>query len=341
MNKVRFAVVGAGDIIREFHLPALTQNARADIVGAANLHSASLEALAQDFGITKTYTDFDLLAEDSTIDAVVIGLPNYLNGPVTIKMLLAGKHVLCEKPMARTVAEAEAMVEAAENSDRTLMIGHVWRAHEEMQWLRDVINSEKLGRIFRCRAHAVPAGWGPQPGSWRTKAEHSGGGAFVDIGIHSVDTLSFLFNDQLRPLEVFALTGNHFHKLEVEDTASVLIEYENGMTGCIEAGWYHNFANSPHGAIEVFGTEGYARVFPTELYCKIEGIWGWHNPAVTPRLRHIDLPMYAAQIDHFIDCVLLGKAPLCDGHQGLQNVRLMQAAYESARRGEAVHLSQV
>jgi predicted dehydrogenase len=229
------------------------------------------------------------------------------------------------------VAEAEAMVEAAENSGRTLMIAHVWRSHKEMHWLRDVINSGKLRRIFKCRAHAVPAGWGPQTGSWRTQAELSGGGAFADIGIHSVDTLSFLFNDQLLPFKVFATKGNHFHKLEVEDTASVLIEYENGMSGSIEAGWYHHFANSLHGAVEVFGAEGYARVFPTEFYCKIEGIWGWHTPSVTSQQPHIDMPMYAAQIDHFIDCILDGRAPLCGAHQGLQAVRLMEAVYESAR----------
>ena len=186
MNKARIAVIGTGKIIREFHLPALIQNSRADVVGAANLRSASLETLAKSFGITKTYTDFDLLAQDTDIDAVVIGLPNYLNAPTTIKMLRAGKHVLCEKPMARTVAEAEAMVEAAENSGRALMIAHVWRSNKEMHWLRDVITSGKLGRIFKCRAHAVPAGWGPQTGSWRTQAELSGGGAFADIGIHSV-----------------------------------------------------------------------------------------------------------------------------------------------------------
>lgn len=340
-DKLRLAVIGTGNIIREFHLPALIQNARALVVSAANLRSASLEALAKEFRIKKTYTDFDLLAQDSDIDAVVIGLPNYLNASTAIKMLRAGKHVLCEKPMARTVTEAEALVEAAENSGRTLMIAHVWRSNHEMQWLRDVVHSRKLGRIFKCKAHAVPAGWGPEVGSWRTLAELSGGGAFADIGIHSVDTLSFLFNDQLFPVKVFASKGNYFQKLEVEDTASVLIEYENGMTGCIEAGWYHNFANSLHGAVEVFGTEGYARVFPTELYCRIEGIWRWEATSVASQRPHIGLPMYAAQIDYFIDCILDGRTPLCDGHQGLQNVRLMQAVYESARRGEAVKLSQV
>ena len=191
---MRFAVLGTGNIIREFHLPALIQNTRAHVVAAANLHPVSLEALAKSFRITKTYTNFDLLAEDSNIDAVVIGLPNYLNAPVTIKMLRAGKHVLCEKPMARTVAEAEAMVEAAGRSGKKLMIAHVWRSNEEMSWLRGIINSGKLGRIFKCKAHAVPAGWGPPPGNWRILAELSGGGAFADVGIHSVDTLSFLFN---------------------------------------------------------------------------------------------------------------------------------------------------
>jgi predicted dehydrogenase len=338
MDKVRFAVAGTGSIIREFHLRVLAQNPRADVLAAANLHSESLEALADDFKITTTYTDFDQLAEDPRIDAVVIGLPNYLNAPVTIQMLRAGKHVLCEKPMARTVEEAESTVQAAESSGKTLMIAHVWRSNNDMRWLREVVNSGKLGFVFKCKAHAVPLFWGPPAGSWRVQAALSGGGAFADIGIHSVDTLAFLFGDEIRPVKVFALQGNHFQKLEVEDTANVLIEYENGMAGWIEAGWYHNFANSPHGAIELFGTKGYARVFPTELHCEVQGAWDKSQPSWPAPKTHIDIAMYAAQMDHFIDCILNGCAPLCDGRKGLQAVRVMRAVYESARAGRAVTL---
>ena len=108
MDRVKVAVLGTGAIVREFHLPALLANERCEVAALGNLHPGSLEALARSHGIAKTYTDFDRLAEDPGIDAVVNALPNYLHAPVTIQMLQAGKHVLCEKPMALTPAEAGA-----------------------------------------------------------------------------------------------------------------------------------------------------------------------------------------------------------------------------------------
>ncbi|MFN8007153.1 MAG: Gfo/Idh/MocA family oxidoreductase [Terriglobia bacterium] len=264
--KVRFAVAGTGGIIRAFHLPALLKNPRAEVIGAANLHAESLRRLAKDFKIPKTYSSFESLAEDPAVDAVVIGLPNALNAPVSIQLLRSGKHVLCEKPMAKSVAECEGMIEAADRSGKQLMIAHVWRANEEMRWLQGIVKSNVIGRIIKCKAYAAPSNWGPPPDNWRTQRDLSGGGAFADIGIHSVDTVSFLFHDQLRPKKVFALEGNFFEKFDVEDTAQALIEYENGLACIIEAGWYHPFATHPHGTVEIFGTEGYARVFPAELY---------------------------------------------------------------------------
>src|SRR5262249_42750674 len=151
-------------------------------------------------------------------------------------------------------------------------------SNDEVRWLREIVTSGVLGFIFKCKAHAVPQSWGPPAGSWRVKAELSGGGVFADVGIHAVDTLAFLFGDRIRPTKRFAAKGNFFQKLEVEDTANVMMEYDNGMTTWIEAGWYHNFANSPHGAIEVFGTKGYARLFPTELRFESEGKWCHHEP---------------------------------------------------------------
>ena len=336
MDKIRFAVAGTGGIVREFHLPALLQNPRAQLLAAANLHPASLKAIVDAFGVPRSFNDFNQLADDPDIDAVIIGLPNYLNAPVTIRMLNAGKHVLCEKPMARTTEEAEGMVRAADDSGRILMIGHVWRSSVEMRWLRDIVSSGKLGAIFKCKAHAIPQFWGPPEESWRVKSKLSGGGAFADVGIHAVDSLAFLFNDEIRATKVFAMNGNFFKQLEVEDTANVLIEYQNGMTGWIETGWYHNFANSPHGAIEVFGTAGYARLFPTELHSQVEGRWSQHQPFGPMNKPHIDMTMYATQIDEFIDCVLTGRVPLCSGRCGLENIRIMEAVYKSAAEGRAI-----
>ena len=340
MGKLRIGILGTGAIVREFHLPVLLENPRVKVTAVGNLHQASLTELAKGFGIKKTYTNFHLMAKDLDVDAVVIALPNYLHASVAIEMLQNGKHVLCEKPMAMTFEEAQAMVESAEYSNRKLMIAHVWRSDREIRWLREVVNSGTLGSIFKVNAHSVLAGGGPSPTSWFVDPELAGGGALADIGIHTIDTISFLFNDTLRPETVWAQTGNHFGQANVEDTATALIKYDNGMVATIEAGWHHVYSNNPHGALEVFGNNGYGRVFPSEMYSKVEGAWGWYRPSTIQKKQHIDREMYAAQTDHFLDCILNDQKPICDGRQGMRAMAVLEAAYRSARIGASVSIRQ-
>jgi predicted dehydrogenase len=340
MDKVRIGVLGTGVIMRDYHVPLLVENPRAELVAAGNLHPDSLAALAQDFGIPKTYTDFDQMAGQAGIDAIVIGLPNQLHAPATIRMLRSGKHVLCEKPMATTVTDAQAMVEAADASGRKLMIAHMWRYDPEIRWLRQVVQSGVLGRIFKIKAQNVWIGEGPTQESWFVRPEIAGGGALIDMAVHPIDTISFLFGDTIRATRVFTQLGAYFQPIEVEDTANIVIEYDDGMAALIESGWYHDFADGPEGTVQVFGTEGYARVFPSELHCKIGGAWGQYNPDMPVRRQQCDLPMYAAQLDRFIDCVLGNAEPEPDGRQGLKSVRVLEAAYRSGHSGESVTLGE-
>lgn len=338
MKRVRVGILGTGTVVRGFHLPALAANTRSEVVAIGNHRAGSMQALAREFGIQRTYTDFDAMARDPDIDVVVNALPNYLHAPLTVSMLQNGKHVLCEKPMAMTAAEAQAMVAAADAARRKLMIAHVWRSSPQIHWLRDVVMAGTLGIIFKVKAHAIVAGRGPAPDSWFVRAETAGGGALADVGIHSFDTISFLFADRVHPLKVSARTGNHFEQFEVEDSASVVVEYDNGMVVEVEAGWHHGYTSDPHGAIELFGTEGYARTLPSRLYCRTEGVWGEHLPAIPSTHPDLDLSVYAAQMDHFLACVLDDRPPLCDGNQGLRDMILLDAAYQSAWSGSSVSL---
>jgi predicted dehydrogenase len=255
---------------------------------------------------------------------------------VAVAAFAAGKHVLCEKPMASTVKEAQGMLAAAESAGKSLAIAHPWRCDQDYRWLHDVVASGRLGKIFKVRCHAILTEGSPPVGSWRFKKEIVGGGALTDLGIHAIDAVSYLFDDQLRPQNVFAKTSNLFTNAEVEDTATAIFDFDEGLTVTVEAGWHHNFQNSPHGAIEIFGTEGYARTFPTEMHSKVEGAWGHYQPNLHAARPHIDLSMYAAQIEAFIDHLLAGTKLPCDGRQGLRNVEWLDAAYESAQKSEPV-----
>jgi len=335
MNKLRIGILGTGVINRDFHLVTLRNHPQAEVVAAANHRPESLKRLAADFNIPKTYTNFAEMAADPDIDAVINGLPNYLHAPVTIQMLEAGKHVLCEKPMALNVAEGEQLIAAAQRAKRKLMIAHMWRFDREIVWLRDVMASGQLGRIFKVKSHAIWLFDGPRPGSWFVTPEFAGGGALADMGIHSIDTLRFILGGA-RPVKVFAHAGTFFRDIPLDDTATAMIEFEGGVTGLIEAGWYHLYADGLEGYTQAYGTKGYARVLPAQLQTSIEGIWSVTQPEMPKRQQQCDLPMYQAQMDHFIDCILNDKEPSPGGEDGLWAMRVLEAAYRSAKTGEAV-----
>jgi predicted dehydrogenase len=333
--KVRIGVLGTGIIIRDFHLLTLQNHAKAEVVAAGNLHAESLAQLAGRFDIPKTYTDLQAMADDPDIDAVVIGLPNYLHAPVTNQMLAAGKHVLCEKPMATTVAEAEQMVEAAQRSGRKLMIAHMWRFDREILWLRDVVASGALGKVFKAKSHAIWLYEGPPLDRWFVQRPYAGGGVLADMGIHSIDTLRYVLGGA-RPTKVYATTGTVFRDIELEDTATLILEFEGGIVGLIEAGWYHLYADGLEGYTQVYGSQGYARALPSELHSHVEGVWSVTRPQMPPRKQQCDLPMYQAQMDAFLDCILEDKEPSPGGADGLWAMRVLEAAYRSAATGKAV-----
>ena len=347
-NPLKIGLLGSGEIIRDFHLKVLQKNPRAQAAAVGITKSA--QKVAREYEIPKVHSNFDEMADDSEIDAVIIGLPNNLHAPVTIQMLKAGKHVLCEKPMAMTVAQAQQMIDTAEGSARTLMIAHNWRHHAQVHWLRDVIKSRVLGRIFRVKAYHPWLDDGPQPDSWMVKPECVGGGAVADMGIHPLDTISCIFEDAIRPTRVFASGGTFFRDIPVLDTASIMIEYDNGMAAIIDTGWYHSCSNGPEGGIEVFGTDGYARLFPetldirgyakllpTELQRKTDSLWTTSRPEFPPESED-KLRMYELQADHFLDCILCNEHPIPDNRQALMTILLMNAACESIETGQSIVL---
>jgi UDP-N-acetylglucosamine 3-dehydrogenase len=336
LNKVRFGIAGAGVIVREYHLPVMVISPRVEVVAICDVNEAAVLRSAEQFKIPKQYRDYGAMVANSDIDAVFIAVPNNLHAPVASAAFAAGNHVLCEKPMASTVEDARTMLGAAESAGKALAIAHPWRCDQDYRWLHDVVASGRLGKIFKVRCHAILTEGSPPVDSWRFRKAIVGGGALTDLGIHLIDAVSYLFDDQLRPRSVFANIGNYFTEAEVEDTATAIFDFPDGLAVTVEAGWHHNVQNSPHGAIEIFGTMGYARTFPTEMYSTVEGAWGRYEPHLHPVRPHIDLSMYAAQIDAFVDHVLTGKKLPCDGRQGLRNVEWLNAAYESARMGEPV-----
>jgi predicted dehydrogenase len=244
-------------------------------------------------------------------------------------------HVLVEKPMAMNAAEAEAMVAASERSGACLMVGHVWRFDPEVVWLREQAAAGRLGQIVRTKGTCVHVHDGP--GGWFTQKSLAGGGAMADMGIHAVDTARFLLGDP-QPLSVYARIGTHYGDLDVDDTGVLVVNWNGGTTSYIEAGWWQPHADGPQAATQLYGTTGFGRVFPS--YLEVSTDEGGAVKRIASDLLPVDQrdrrDKFMPQMSHFLDCIREGRQPNPGGEEGLVNMRVLDAAYESARTGQVV-----
>jgi predicted dehydrogenase len=309
---VRIALLGTGWIM-DFHARAALEHPHAELVAAANWREPSLRRLAERYGIGRITTDWRALAADPAVDAVVIGTPNALHAAQAIAFLEAGKHVLVEKPMAPTVAEADAMVAAARGAGAFLMVAHCWRFHPDVRALWARVEAGELGEIVKTRGYGAHAGWGPS--GWFTDPELAGGGALLDMGVHAIDTTRYLLGDP-QPVRVCAAVGARYGGDAVDDDAVLLIGWSNGANSVVESGWWQPRVGGLEADTELYGTGGYARV--------------WEETEPPPGYQHCAQPMYSAQLAEFVEAVAAGRQPRPSGEDGRVVVQVVEQAYASA-----------
>jgi predicted dehydrogenase len=332
---MKIAFAGAGYIIN-IHAQAAQAQKDVELYAVVEKFPEKAAALARKFGITNQFETVGQMLRDGKVDALVIGTPNFLHAPQAIAALEAGVHVMVEKPMAMSTREAEKMVAAGEKSGARLMVAHCWRFDEEVLWLKKA--SKKLGRIIRTKGYGVHANWGPA--GWFTQKQLAGGGALADMGIHALDTARFLLGDP-KPASVFAKLGTHYRDFDVDDTGVILVEWENGTNSYIESGWWQPHMDGPEAATQLYGTRGFGQLFPTQLEIpnsKAQTV-DLVNPGFAyPRPEHCPQSMYDAQMAYFIHCIRRNKTPNPGAAEGMVNMKLVEAAYKSSRRGKAVEI---
>jgi predicted dehydrogenase len=311
--RLRVALLGTGWIM-DFHARAVLEHPGAELVAAANWRRPSLDRLAERHGIARTTTDWRALTADPGVDAAVVGTPNALHAPQAIAFLDAGKHVLVEKPMAASLAEADAMVAAARRSGAFLMVAHCWRFHPDVRALRARVEAGELGEIVKTRSYGGHAGWGPS--GWFTDPVLAGGGALVDMGVHAIDTARYLLGDP-EPVRVCAAVGTRYGAYPVDDDAVLLLGWANGVTSVVESGWWQPHLGGLEADTELYGTGGYARV--------------WDMTEPPPGYQHCTQPMYSAQLAEFVDAIAAGRQPRPGGEDGRVVVGIVEQAYASAR----------
>ena len=328
---IKLAFTGTG-YISKIHAQAAQKIAGVELTAVVNHHPASRQQFADRFAIPRQYVAIADLLADSDVDAVSINTPNYLHAPEAIAALEAGVHVMVEKPMAMHAGEAAAMLAASQKTGALLMVAHCWRFDEEALWLKERMT--QIGQPIRTKGYGVHVNWGP--GGWFNQAQLAGGGALADMGIHAIDTARFLLGDPL-PVSVYAKIGTYYTDYDVDDSGLILVNWDNGVASVIESGWRQPHSDGPEAATQIYGRTGFASLFPTKLSLP--------NPAEErvaeidpgfphPRPEQCPQIMYDHQLAYFIDCIRHNRAPVPGGLEGLINMQIVDAAYESARTGK-------
>lgn len=332
---MKIAFAGAGYIIN-IHAKAAKAQKDVELFAVVEKFSDKAADLAQKYTIKHQYETVEQMLKAGGVDALVIGTPNSLHATQAISALKAGVHVMVEKPMAMSARQGEKMIEASEKSGAKLMVAHCWRFDEDVNWLKK--ESSKLGKIIRTKGYGVHTHWGPS--GWFTQKEFAGGGAMADMGIHALDTARFLLGDP-KPASVYAKIGTYYKGFDVDDTGVIIVEWENGATSYIESGWWQPHADGPEAATQLYGTEGFGQLFPTQLELpnlEMKRLDLIQSGFKFPRKEHCPQSMYEAQMAYFIECIWSNKTPNPGGLEGWINMKVVDAAYKSSKTGKVVEI---
>lgn len=335
MANLRAGILGSG-FIAGYHARAASVTNGIDVVAIASRNEAHAKALAMKHDIEIVHKTYDDLIRDRSLNTVIVGTPNVLHAPQTLAALEDGKNVLVEKPMAMDATEARAMCAAARDAKRTLFVGHMWRFDEEVTYLKDAIAQGRIGEVFETVGYGVHESW--TPSGWFVQQSLAGGGALADMGVHAIDTARFLLGGP-KPVSVYAKVATRFGDYDVEDSASVLISWQNGAYSVIESGWGYPHAEAAEAGTRLYGVTGYASLFPTFVKHNDQTPEeATTNPSFPSRAEHCGQEIYDAQMAAFVHACETGVEPTvgASGEDGLVIMSILDAAYESARTGEVV-----
>ncbi|WP_282160444.1 Gfo/Idh/MocA family protein [Ulvibacterium marinum] len=335
MKTIKIALIGAG-YIADYHIRGLQCVPEVEIVAVVARTNESAQKFALKYGVAYSYTDVSKVVNDPNIDGVIISTPNQFHAPYALDCLKNGKAVFLEKPMGINAQEGRQIGKVAKDYGQLVMVGHMWRFDTDTDYVKDAVASGKLGKIFKTKGYGIHENWGPS--GWFTKKELAGGGALADMGVHAIDSIRYVLGDP-KPVKVYARIATNFGEYDVDDTGILVITWDNGTESIIESGWWHPHMDGPEAGAGVFGTKGYASLFPTFLkITKGEESFEKIVPDLPKREEHCDQIIYTRQMEHFVECIRNKETPVPGILEGQIVLDIVDAAYESAKTGEVVHL---
>jgi predicted dehydrogenase len=353
----RIAIIGCGGIANGKHMPSLSKLDNVEMVAFCDIVSEKAQEAAAKYGKgeARVYEDYREVLQDSTIDIVHVCTPNDSHAEITIAALEAGKHVMSEKPMAKTAADARRMVEAAKRTGKKLTVGYNNRFRSDSQHLHTLCSEGELGEIYFAKAHAIRRRAVPTWGVFLDE-EKQGGGPLIDIGTHALDLTMWMMNNY----EPAVVLGTSYHKLSqrenaanawgpwdpakftVEDSAFGMITMKNGATIILESSWALNTLEVDEAKCTLSGTEGgadmkgglringekHSRLFTTEVELNAGGVAFYDGKAEIA--SDLEMKLWIGAIENDTD-------PVVTPEQACVVSEILEAIYESAKTGKAVY----
>jgi len=356
-EKVRVGIIGCGGIANGKHLPALSKIREVEIVGFCDLIEERAAKAAKEYGSknAKVYKDYRELLKDKSIDVVHVCTPNKSHSEISVAAMEAGKHVMCEKPMAKNAQDAEKMVETAKRTGMKLTIGYQNRFRPDSLHLKEICDRGDLGKIYCAKAHAIRRRAVPTWGVFLDE-EEQGGGPLIDIGTHALDLTLWMMNNY----EPKSVVGTTYHELAkkknaanawgpwdpkkftVEDSAFGFIIMKNGATIILESSWALNTLDVGEAQTVLCGTEGgadmqnglringeeFGRLFVKNVAVDLKGVDFYSGEKLEPQ---------DVEARQWIDAVINDKDPLVKPQEAFVVTKILDAIYESARTGKQVN----
>ncbi|MCI2257055.1 Gfo/Idh/MocA family oxidoreductase [Domibacillus sp. PGB-M46] len=339
MTKLKIGVIGGGSIAQHRHLPEYQMNQQVELVAVCDINKERANQAARKYSV-KAYTSFEELLQSGEVEAVSVCTPNYLHAPISIAALQAGVHVLCEKPMATSAEEAEAMIEAAKQSGKKLMIAHNQRFVPSHQKARQIIESGDLGKIYSFRTtfgHGGPEGWSVEGREgWFFQKEKAFVGAMGDLGVHKTDLLRYLLGEEIMEVGAFVETSAKDFAT-VDDNAVCILKTESGIIGTLAASWAYT-AGEDNSTI-IYGEKAVLRLEDDPDYSLI--VQYKNGELVKHQLGKIQSNAEGGQsnshiVEKFVDAILYDKEPEVTGEEGFKSLQVILAALQSQETKQIV-----
>lgn len=353
---VKIGIIGCGGIGTQKHMPALSRLKNVKLVAFCDIIKERAEKACKEFGVdgAKVYVDYKELLKDESIEVVHVCTPNRSHSFISIDAMEAGKHVMCEKPMAKTTAEAKDMVEAAKRTGKKLTVGYQNRYREDSLYLKRACENDELGEVYFAKAHALRRRAVPTWGVFLNEDEQ-GGGPLIDIGTHAVDLTLWMMNNYKPQMVVGSVFKKLGHQTEtgnvwgdwnpeeytVEDSAFGFIKMQDGSTIIVESSWALNTLEVEEARTSLCGTKAGADM---KDGIRINGVKYNKQYTEKPDLSTGGVAFYDGkalepqdvEAEMWIDAIINDTDVLVKPEEALVVTQILEAIYESAKTGQPV-----